>query len=203
MKNILLVTSSPRGEASHSTRVARELVEKLKAVHPGATVRERDLWQVAPPMIDAAFTHAMYTPADQRSAEQRQHLSLSDELIAELKEADILVVASGMINFGVPSALKAWIDHISRAGETFRYGEAGPEGLLKGLTAYLVTASGGVYSQGPMQAMDFQTPFIKSVFSFLGIEVVETIALEGMAMGPEAAETTLESAHARIEALAA
>lgn len=203
MKNILLITSSPRGEASHSTKVGRDLVAKFQSAYPEANVNVRDLWQVPPPMIDEAFTHAAFTPEEARNADQRNRLSLSDELIDEILTADTLVIASGMINFGVSTALKAWFDHIARAGKTFRYGGTGPEGLLKGRKAYLVTAYGGVYSTGPMQAMDFQAPYIRSTLAFLGVEVADTIIVEGVAFGEEATQTALELARQKVETLLA
>src|SRR5690242_11013084 len=130
--NILLVTSSPRGEASYSTRIARELASRLQQNHPGATLTERDLDHTPVPFIDEPFVRAMYTPEELRSAEDRGRLELSDRLVEELKRADRIVIGSGMINFGIPATLKTWLDQVARAGLTFSYGSGGPEGLLKG-----------------------------------------------------------------------
>ena len=199
MTNVLLLTSSPRGDASYSTQVATELAHKIN----GATVTVRELWRDSVPHLNPGFVHAAYTPADNRTPEQREAIALSDTLVAELKATDIVIVASGMVNFGIPSTLKSWIDNITRAGATFRYGEAGPEGLVTGKKTVLVLATGGVYSEGPMAAMDHQGPYLRSVLGFLGMTDIETILIEGVAMGPEVTEKELTAAKAKAETLAA
>ena len=198
MTNVLLLTSSPRGDASYTAQVATELAHKIS----GATVTVRELWREMVPPLDPGFVHAAYTPADNRTAEQREALALSDTLIAELKATDVLIIASGMINFGVPSTLKSWIDNVTRRGMTFRYGEAGPEGLVTGKKTVLVLATGGVYSQGPMAAMDHQEPYLRSVLSFLGMSDIETILIEGVSMGPEVTEKEFAAAKVKAHALA-
>ncbi len=197
MKNVLLVTSSPRGEMSHSTQVATDLAHSL-----GGALTVRELWRNPPPAIGPDFVHAAYTPAEARTAEQRAALALSDELIAELKAADTIVVGAGMINFGMPPALKTWIDHVARKGETFNYGEAGPVGLLTGKRLVLVLAYGGVYSSGPMAAMDHLEPALRGVLGWLGLTDVETVRIEGVAYGPEAAELALAGAATQVRELA-
>jgi FMN-dependent NADH-azoreductase len=107
-----------------------------------------------------------------------------------------------MINFGIPSSLKAYIDHIVRPGVAFRYGEKGPEGLIKGKKLYIVAARGGVYSQGPMQAYNFQDTYLRAVLAFVGITDVEVIAVEGVAFGPEAAEKAFTAALTQVSAVA-
>ena len=194
MKNVLLITSSPRGEASYSTRFATDLAPKL-----GDVVVARELWRDPWPAIDPSFVHAVFTPADARTDAQRTILERSDRLVAELKAADVVVIGAAMINFGMPAPLKTWIDLVSRSGETFRYGESGPEGLLKGKRAVLVLAAGGVYSSGPMSAMDHLEPALRGVLGFFGITDVETIWIEGVSMGPEAQEAALTLAQARSE----
>jgi FMN-dependent NADH-azoreductase len=116
--------------------------------------------------------------------------------------ADTVVIAAGMINFGIPSSLKAYIDHVVRPGVTFRYGEKGPEGLVKGKKAYIVVARGGVYSQGPMQAYNFQDTYLKVALGFIGITDVEVIAVEGIAFGPEVAAQAVSTALRQVEAIA-
>lgn len=108
-----------------------------------------------------------------------------------------------MINFDIPSSLKAYVDYVVRHGVTFRYGEKGPEGLVKGKKAYIVVARGGIYTQGPMQAYNFQDTYLKTALGFIGITDVEVIAVEGIAFGPELAEKALSTALARVEAIAA
>jgi FMN-dependent NADH-azoreductase len=199
MSQILLIASSPRAD-SYSTRVARKLAEKL-ASRPGFSLTVRDLTHQPLPHIDDSFAVARNTPPDLFFGGQKAALSLSDELVAELFAADILIVAAAMINFGIPSTLKAYIDYVVRPGVTFRYREQGPEGLVKGKKAYLVVARGGVYSQGPMQALNFQDTYLKTTLGFMGITDVEVIAVEGIAFGPEVAEKALNAALARVDAI--
>jgi FMN-dependent NADH-azoreductase len=200
--NILLVTSSPRGEASYSTRLARELAAELQRSDPASALTERDLNRDPLPFIGEAFVRAIGTPAESLSEADLDSLTLSNTLIAELQRADRIVIGSGMINFGIPAPLKAWIDHITRAGLTFSYGSGGPEGLLKGKKSYLVLASGGVYSDGAPAALDFQRPYLLTMLGFLGLTDVEVILAEGIATGPDAGERALAAASVQIAALA-
>lgn len=199
MSQVLLITSSPRVE-SFSTRVGRRLAERLTS-RPGSTLTVRDLTRHPLAHIDDSFAVARNTPSDFLTSAQRSVLSLSDELLRELFAADTLIVAAGMINFGIPSSLKAYVDHVVRPGITFRYGEKGPEGLVRGKKAYFVLARGGVYTQGPMQAYNFQDTYLKAALGFIGITDVEVIAIEGVAFGPEAAEKAVSTALARVEAM--
>lgn len=203
MSNILLVTSSPRGAASYSTRIARTLAEKLASRGAGSTITVRDLTAQPLPHIDDTFAAARNTPPEQLTPAQRSVLDLSDTLVRELSGADVIIIAAAMINFGIPSNLKAYIDHVLRPGVTFKYGEKGPEGLLRGKKVYLVLARGGVYSQGFMQSLNFQDPYLKAVLGFIGLADVEVIAAEGVAFGPEAAEKAVNTALERVHALAA
>jgi len=203
MKDILLITSSPRGEDSYSTQVARNLVDRIQAEFPGANVKTRDLWRAPLPILDVARVAAIRNPTtDGLSPEQLEFRQQSDAFIADLFEADTIVIASGMINFSVPTVLKAWIDMVARSGQTFRYTESGPEGLLKNKKAYLVLASGGVYSEGPMQAMDHQSSYLHAVLSFMGLNDIQTIRVEGVAYGPDAAELAVSSAKNQASELA-
>jgi FMN-dependent NADH-azoreductase len=203
MTNILLVTSSPRGEDSYSTQVARRFTAKLQAALPGASLTTRDVNADPSPHLSENLVHAIRKPADSRTAEDLAALQHSDDLIAELQAADTVIIASGMINFGIPSALKSWVDHIARSGVTFQYGPDGVEGLLKGKKLYLVLAYGAVYAEGPWQAMDFQAPYLKSTLGFLGMTDVEVVTIEGVAYGPEMAEKAVAAADERVEALTA
>jgi FMN-dependent NADH-azoreductase len=200
MSQILLITSSPRVE-SYSTRVGRRLAQRLTS-QPGSNFTVRDLTRQPLPHVDDSFAVARNTPPDLLTSAQKSALSLSDQLLAELFAADTLIVASGMINFGIPSSLKAYIDYVVRPGVTFRYGNNGPEGLAKGKKAYLVVARGGNYSQGPMQAFNFQDTYLKSTLGFIGIIDVEVIAVEGIGFGPEVAEKAFSAALARVDAIA-
>lgn len=201
MSSILLITSSPRGSESLSNAVAQNFADKLKA-QSGATIVHRDLAESPLAHVDGTFTAAIRKPADTRTAEESQAAEISDALVAELLAADTIVIGTGLINFNIYSSLKTWIDHVARAGLTFKYTENGPVGLATGKKAYLVLASGGVYSSGPAAAMNHAEPYLKTVLGFLGIELVETIYVEGLAYGPEAAEKAVAAAHTKAEELA-
>jgi FMN-dependent NADH-azoreductase len=198
--NILQINSSARAEASHSTRLATSIVEKLRAANPSATLGVRDLTRQPHPELDEAALQALFTPAERRTPEQATRVALDDELIAEVQAADAIVVGVPMYNFGIPAALKNWIDAISRAQITFRYTEKGPEGLLKGKTVYFALTRGGVHRDTPL---DTQAPYLKTVFGFLGITEQRYVYAEGLAMGAEAEQRALASARAQIEELAA
>jgi FMN-dependent NADH-azoreductase len=194
MTQILFLTSSPRGGASYSNRVAARVLENLGRAHPESRLTVRDLAKDPLPHIDENFVTGIFSPTDRLSAEQRERLAVSDHLIEELLGADIVVIAVGMINFGIPSTLKAWIDHVTRAGRTFRYGEGGPRGLVTGKRVILVEAKGGVYSDGPRRDLDHVTPYLLQLLAFLGMTDVKVIGIEGTALGPEFAEKALDTA---------
>lgn len=170
---ILQVESSARKTGSVTRDLSQDLVDRLAAGRRVNVVR-RD---VSPglPVIDEAWVAANFTDPAERNGEQKARLSLSDELVAELKEADILVIGAPVYNFGIPASLKAWIDLIARARETFKYTENGPEGLLRGKKAYVIVASGGteVGSQ-----IDFASGYLRHVLGFVGIDDVEIIAAD-------------------------
>ncbi len=200
MSNILLITSSPRS-ASYSTTVARSLAEQLVSLEPNASMTVRDLVRDPLPHIDDSFAVARDVPPENQTPAQKETLALSDELVKELFAADTIIIAAGMINFGIPSTLKAYIDHIARPRVTFRYSEKGPEGLVKGKKVYLVVARGGVYSQGPMQAFNFQDTYLRRVLGFIGLNDIELITVEGVAYGPEAADRAVSKAMAQVSAI--
>jgi FMN-dependent NADH-azoreductase len=194
--NILQINSSARREASHSTRLANRIVARLQDADPDVTLTVRDLNQTPHPILDEAALGALFTPSDQRTLEQTERVALDDVLIAEIQEADIVVLGVPMYNFGVPAPLKNWIDAISRAGVTFRYTEKGPEGLLKGKKVYVALTRGGKYRNTPA---DTQVPYLKTVFTFLGLTDVQFVYAEGLSMGPDAEQTAIASAYAQIE----
>ena len=147
--NILQINSSARRDASHSTRLAARLVQRLRDADPEATLGVRDLNKVPHPILDEDALAALFTPADQRTLQQAARVALDDALIAEIQAADVVVLGVPMYNFGVPAQLKNWIDAISRAGVTFRYTEKGPEGLLKNKKVYVALTRGGKYRNTP------------------------------------------------------
>jgi FMN-dependent NADH-azoreductase len=201
MSSILLVTSSPRGSESLSNAIATELAEKFAGQTGGALVR-RDLVETQLDHVDGTFTAAIRKPEDARTADEAEAVGLSDKLVAELMAADTIVIGTGLINFNIYSSLKSWIDHIARAGLTFSYTENGPVGLAKGKKAYLVLAAGGIYSSGPGAPMNHAVPYLETILGFLGIELVETVYVEGVAYGPEAAEKAVASAKTKVAELA-
>ena len=197
MRHILFVTSSPRGWQSYSQRIARGIVDDLKIQDPSAQVVVRDLTKQPLPHASEDFAIGRNSPSDQRSEAAVRALALSDVLVDELAAADVVVIAAPMHNFGIPSALKAWIDHIVRPGRTFTYSKKGPRGLLEGKKVVLVLARGGVYANGPMQPFDFQEPYLRTVLGFIGLTDVDVVRIEAVALGAEAVKAALASATAQ------
>lgn len=190
---ILHLISSPRGQASSSIKLGNAIVQKLQQANPNSTVKVHDLTQTPFPHLEEVHLNSFFTPAESRSPELLEAVKHSDQAIAELKEADVIVIGLGMYNFGIHSSLKAWIDHIARSGETFSYSANGPEGLIKGKKVYLAIATGGVYSEGPMKAYDFTESYLRAVLGFIGMTDVTVYRAEGLAM-PELKDTALEKA---------
>jgi len=199
--NILQINSSARswanGQGSQSTRLATELVERLRAANPGSTLTVRDLTANPHPALDESALGALFTPADARSQEQHARVALDQALIDEVKAADVLVIGVPMVNFGITSQLKNWIDAIAKAGITFKYTATGPVGLIEGKKVYAVLTRGGVYRDQPH---DTQVPYLRQTLGFLGITDIEFIYAEGLAMGPEAEAKALASARSEIAA---
>jgi len=186
---VLRIDASARGEGSVSRQLADLMLTDLAGRVPGVSLVRRDL-ATGLPFVGAAWVRANLTDPDVRNAAQRQALAKSDELVAELTAADVLVIATPIYNFGVPASLKAWIDQVARARLTFRYTEYGPEGLLAGKKAYVLVATGGTEVGS---AIDFATPWLKFVLGFLGITEVEVIAADrGMARGDAARQHASE-----------
>jgi FMN-dependent NADH-azoreductase len=171
---VLEVSASGRRGDSVSRMLTRELIESLEAREGAVEVTRRDLADGIP-LVDEAWINANFTAEEERTALQRDALAVSDALVAELQAADVVVIGSPIYNFGVPAALKAWVDMVARARLTFRYTPEGPEGLLKGKKAYVVIASGGVRVDSPV---DFATPYLRHALGFVGITDVEVIAAE-------------------------
>ena len=196
--NILHLTSSPRGDASYSNRVAAQVIAELQRRAPGSTVATRDLARDPLPHIDDDFVVATRSATGPQTEAQRRKLAQSDALVDELLAADMVVIAAPMINFTIPSNLKTWIDYVARAGRTFSYSDKGPQGLVTDKQVILVVARGGVYSDKP--AFDFQVPYLKNVLGFLGMTDVEVLDVEGTAFGPEVAEKAVAAATAKLHA---
>ena len=197
---ILQINASARSVGANSTRLADAITARLQAQNPQAVVELRDLASHPHPVLDEAALGALFTPAEQRSAEQAARVALDDALIAQVQAADVIVLGVPMYNFGVPVQLKTWLDAIARAGVTFRYTENGPEGLLKGKKVYVALARGGLYRDTPT---DSQVPYLKTILAFLGMTDVEFVYAEGLAMGAEGADKAFAAAQARIGELIA
>jgi len=170
MSTLLHIDSSPLYGRSVSRELTAAFVAQWKAAHPDGKVIDRDLNATAMPPINAEWVGAVYTPEQARTPEQKELLSLSDSLLAELEQADEYVIGVPMHNFGVPSVLKLWIDQIARVGRTFSYSEKGPKGLITGKKATFIIATGGIYdAQTRMASFNFVEPYLRSVFGFLGV----------------------------------
>ncbi|RQP26186.1 FMN-dependent NADH-azoreductase [Piscinibacter terrae] len=195
---ILQINSSQRPQASQSSRLAAQIVERLQAAHPANELTIRDLGLAPHPALDEAAITAIFTPADQRTPEQQARVELDDAVIAELKNSDVIVLGVPMYNFGVPAQLKHWIDAIARAGVTFRYTEKGPVGLVTGKKVYVALTRGGLYRNTPA---DTQVPYLKAFLGFIGLTDVQFIYAEGMAMGADAEQKALASAQSQIDEL--
>lgn len=202
MSHILLITSSPRGAESLSSRFASEIAEGIK-VRAGGTLTVRDLVADPLPHIGAAYIHGRVTAPEARTPEQAEAVAIAQALVDELKAADVVVLGSGMINFGPSTQLKAWFDHVTWPAVTFGYGDAGPKGLLTGKKVYLVTAAGGVFAQGVWAPFDFQVNYLLHLLGFLGLTDVELVRVEGTVFGPEAAQAAIAHAETAVQTLLA
>ena len=201
MSNILVLNSSVSGEASVSRLLVADAVTELTQRDPSAKLVFRDLAanplpHLTPETVAGVRSQAT-TPAEQLAR------ALSDELIAELRAADTIVIGAPMYNFSIPTTLRSWFDHVLRAGETFSYSEAGPKGLLSGKKVIVVEARGGLYSEGPAQATDFQEPYLRQLLGFIGLTDVTFIRAEKIGYGPEARDAALAGSLAELARLAA
>ena len=187
--NVLRVRSSGRRSGSTTRSLGDALIKNL-ATENGIELTERELADGVP-FVDEAWINANFTDDADRTAEQRDVLAHSDELVEELQRADTIIIEAPVYNFGVPAVLKAWIDMIARARKTFRYTESGPVGMLENKKAYLVVASGGTAIDSEI---DFATPYLRHALQFIGITDVETIgAAEQMVRGEDAVNEALNN----------
>lgn len=180
--NILNVISSPMGISSQSIQLGNAIVEQIQEKHPNSVIKIQDLNISQFPHLSEDQIHSIYTPDENRTDEQKILLQKSDKAVAELIGADVIIISTPMYNFGIPSSLKAWIDHIARGGLTFRYSPEGAEGLLKNKKVYVAISTGAVFSEGAYQAMDFTESYLKAVLGFLGLTDVTIFRIEGLAI---------------------
>ena len=198
MKTLLQITSSIFGDSGQSTGLANAYVAAWREKNPDGTVLLRDLAKEPVPHIDAARFGAFLSKPDERTVEQQAVVDYSDTLIDELRQADVVVLGLPMYNFAIPSTLKAYFDHIARVGITFQYTDKGPVGLLKGKDVVVFAARGGAYLGTPH---DTQTGYVAGFLAFLGMDAIEFVYAEGLAMGDESRQKALAEAHATIERL--
>ncbi len=201
MSHLLVINSSAAGAASVSKQLIDETVARLRTADPALVVVERDLGANPVPHLTTDSTAAI-RGAEPANDAQRAAKALSDSLVAELKAADTLIIGAPMYNFGIPSTLKSWFDHVLRAGVTFKYGERGPVGLLEGKRAIVVESRGGIYSSGPTQALDSQEPHLRTMLGFIGISDVTFVRAEKLGYGPEAREQAINDAKAELARVA-
>src|SRR5712691_11023581 len=198
MKTLLQIQSSIFSDGGQSSRLAERFVAAWRASNPGGKVIVRDLAKEPVPHLDAARFAAFVAKPEERTPEQQAVVDYSAALIGELKRADVVVLGLPMYNFGLPSTLKAYFDHVGRAGETFKYTDKGPVGLLTGKKVYVFAARGGMYAGTPN---DTQTPFIRAFLSFIGMDDIEFVYAEGLAISEASKEQGLLRAQAAIDAL--
>lgn len=191
MKRILHLISSIQGQSSYSLKLGQAVVEKIMAKYPGSSVEEVNLNELDLPHLNPRILQSMFTPGEQLTAEDRESLRYSDEAVSQLMAADIIVIGAPLYNFTIHTALKAWLDLITRAGITFSYNEHGPIGLVEGKQVYVAMSSGGVYSEGPGQQNDFVAPYLKSFLGFLGMTELKVFRAEGVKI-PSIKEHALE-----------
>jgi len=192
MTNILIIDSAATGDASVSRKLTAEFAEQARRRDPAARIVRRDVGRDLIPHLTEETYRGIRTDAE-TPAEQAAR-ALSETLIAELKAADLIVIGAPMYNFGMPSTLKTWFDHVLRARVTFRYTESGPEGLVTGKKAIVIESRAGLYSEGPAAPMDHQEPHIRTLLGFMGITDVTFVRAEKLAFGPEAATAAVTEA---------
>ncbi len=203
MANLLVIESSPRS-TSVSGSVAKEYVTEWQRKHPAGTVVRRNVAANPVPFVTEEWIAAVYTPVENRTAEQKQLLAVSDALIDELEASDTIVLAVPMHNFGISAHLKTWIDQIVRVGRTFSYSAQGPQGLLaENKKVIVVVARGGAYSgASPIAFLDQQEPYLRTILGFVGLKNVQFVYAENQSLGAEAAEKGVKTGIDAVLALA-
>src|SRR5882757_8083725 len=192
MSAILVLNSSVSGDTSVSRTLVEEAVSRLMEAEPGATVLHRDFGAAPIPHLTTTnLAGVRGVPATDAELAAR---ALSDQLLAELRAADTIVIGAPMYNFSIPTGLRSWFDYVLRVGETFSYSEAGPRGLLGGKRVIVIESRGGLYSEGPAQAIDFQEPYLRTLLGFIGLSDVTFIHAEKIGFGVDAREAALASA---------
>lgn len=197
MSTLLKIHSSLTGPQGQSSQLVERLAQQWQTRNPDGRILTRDLAAEPVPHLTAERFQAFLSDPQTRTPEQQAIVDYSDALVAELRSADVIVLGVPMYNFSIPSTLRAYFDHIARAGVTFRYTDQGSEGLITGKKAYVAITRGGYYDA----ATDTQTPYVRNFLAFLGIVDVEFIHAEGLAIGEQARERSLTAAHHKIAQL--
>jgi FMN-dependent NADH-azoreductase len=200
--NLLHIDSSILGDHSVSRKISAAAVASLRAANPGLKVTYRDLDAQPAPHQSGALMAARGLAPDARTADQTREVADADAILDEFLAADIVVIGAPMYNFGVPSQLKSWIDHLAVAGKTFRYSEAGVEGLAGGRRVILASSRGGYYGAGtPIAFLQHQESYLRGFLGFIGITDVEVVGAEGVNLGPEHKQKALDAAVAEANGL--
>lgn len=199
MSRVLVIESSARQQGSVSRELTQQFIANWQTAHPADQIQVRDLALEPVPHLDATLLGGWMTPSEQQNEAEKAALARSNQLTDELLAADVLVLAAPMYNFAIPSTLKAWLDHVLRAGVTFKYTETGPQGLLTGKRAFVLTARGGIYAGS---GLDHQEPYLRQALAFIGIHDVQFIHAEGLNMGAEFSEKGLAQAKAKLAEVA-
>jgi len=197
MKRILHIISSIQGKESYSIKLGQAIIRKIQEKYPENTLEELNLVEIEIPHLNPTVLRTFFIPADQLTPEEKESISFSDELVNQLLSADIIVIGAPLYNFTIHTALKAWIDYITRAGITFGYGENGPVGKVTGKKVYVAMSSGGIYSEGPGQVNDFVAPYLKAFLGFLGMTDQTVFRAEGLKV-PGIKEHAMDKAIASI-----
>ncbi|MCB8875246.1 FMN-dependent NADH-azoreductase [Acidisoma silvae] len=201
MTQVLVIESSANLANSVSRDLTKAFLAGYKAAHADAGVVTHDLVADPVPHLGVDLIGGFFGKPEELTEAQAAAIALSDKLIGQVEAADVIAIGVPMYNFGIPSTLKAWIDHILRAGRTFKYTENGPQGLLTGKKVVLFLASGGIYSDGPYKPYDFQETYLRTALGFIGLTDVTVVRAEGLALGADAAAKAVSDARAAVAAL--
>jgi FMN-dependent NADH-azoreductase len=194
MKHILHLASSIQGKESYSIKLGNIIVEKIQEKYPNSTLEELNLADIDIPHLNSENLRKLFTPSHLLNNEEKESLIFSDNLLKQLLAADIIVIGAPLYNFTIHSALKTWIDYITRPGITFGYGEDGrPVGMVTGKKIYIAMTSGGVYSEGPGKANDFVIPYLQAFLGFLGMTDLTAFRAEGLKV-PKLKEHAMQKA---------
>ncbi|MCB8882381.1 FMN-dependent NADH-azoreductase [Acidisoma cellulosilytica] len=201
MTQVLVIESSANLASSVSRDLTKAFLAGYTAAHADTTVVTHDLVTDTVPHLGVDLIGGFFGKPEALTEAQAAAIALSDKLIGQVEAADVVAIGAAMYNFSIPSTLKAWIDHILRAGRTFKYTENGPQGLLTGKKVFLFLASGGIYSDGPYKPYDFQETYLRAALGFIGLTDVTVVRAEGLALGPDAAAKAVADAKAAVAAL--